>query len=139
MIYGRLPSYDYSLLIRTDFSDNDAWDELCDSVQSPQYEGFRAMVEIIDDKAHSGLSLTEILLLLPKEPMRSFVFVADRRAIADADHPILVAAVLDEPTQTFRVTARDGWSVENNLRLANSDFAEFVDNVDSDGIFRTQE
>ena len=42
----------------------------------------------------------------------------------------------DEPGRTFRVIPSEMWSVENNLSIANMDFAEFADAVDEDGVFR---
>jgi hypothetical protein len=41
-----------------------------------------------------------------------------------------------EPGRTFRVVPRETWAVENNLSIANMDFAEFADRADPDGIFR---
>jgi hypothetical protein len=41
-----------------------------------------------------------------------------------------------EPGRTFRVIPSEVWGIENNLWLANMEFAEFADSVDPDGIFR---
>jgi hypothetical protein len=41
-----------------------------------------------------------------------------------------------EPGRTFRVIPGEIWGVENNLSLANMDFAEFADSTDRDGLFR---
>ena len=64
------------------------------------------------------------------------MFIVDARAIAHPDHPIVVVDVYDEPGRTFRVIPSEMWAVENNLSLANMDFAEFAEAVDQDGIFR---
>ena len=40
------------------------------------------------------------------------------------------------PGGRFRVLPAELWSVENNVALANIDFAEFVSALDSDGVFR---
>jgi uncharacterized protein DUF6924 len=42
----------------------------------------------------------------------------------------------DEPGKTFRVIPAEMWSVENNFSLANLDFADFVEAVDNEGIYR---
>jgi len=72
-----------------------------------------------------------------------FFFVADHEAVGTADHPILVvpvpystpeaAFVNDEPRPEFRVIADQLWSVENNLSLANMDWADFTGSAD-DGV-----
>ena len=42
----------------------------------------------------------------------------------------------EEPGRTFRVIPAEIWSVDNNLSIANMDFAEFADAVEPDGVFR---
>jgi hypothetical protein len=64
------------------------------------------------------------------------MFVVDRTALSHGDQPILVMDLYAEPGRTFRVIPSEMWSVENNLSLANMDFAEFADSTDADGIFR---
>lgn len=137
MIHPKLPEYDCSLVIRTDFSNDAAWEELCTAIQAPQTEHqFRASVECISDKACSGLTQEMVASMLPPGSQRSFVFLADSDAISQPDYPMLVVDLLTEPGRTFRVNPAEAWSVENNLRLANMDFAEFADAVDPDGVFR---
>ena len=40
------------------------------------------------------------------------------------------------PGRSFRVVLPEVWGVENNLRLANMDFEDFLRAVGSDGVFR---
>lgn len=43
MLHPKLPDYDYSLVIRTDFSDDAAWERIVRLMQEPQTDdGFRA-------------------------------------------------------------------------------------------------
>ncbi len=63
------------------------------------------------------------------------MFVVDGVTIRDADHPVLVIDLADQPGRTFRVIPSEMWSVENNLSLANMDFDEFADAVDAAGSF----
>jgi hypothetical protein len=137
MIQPKLPDYDYSLVIRTDFSDDAAWGQLCTAIQEPQIEHqFRASMECISDKACSGLAPKMVASELPPSSQRPFVFLVDSHTISQPDNPVLVVDLLDEPGRTFRVIPSEAWGVENNLRLANMDFADFADAVDSDGVFR---
>ncbi len=137
MIQPKLPDYDYSLVIRTDFSDDAAWEQLCTAIQEPQTEHqFQASVECISDIACAGLAPEMVASELPPGSQRSFVFLADSETISQPDYPMLAVDLLDEPGRTFRVNPSEIWGVENNLRLANMDFADFADSVDPDGVFR---
>jgi hypothetical protein len=62
--------------------------------------------------------------------------LVDTKALADHEHPVLVVDLQEDPGRSFRVVPSEAWGVENNLRLANMDFAEFADSVDEDGVFR---
>ncbi|HKY30800.1 MAG TPA: hypothetical protein VJM12_22970 [Pyrinomonadaceae bacterium] len=131
----KLPETENSLLLRTDFSDDAAWAALCEAVQEPNEDGFRAYVDCISDPAYDGLTM-EQLVALAGEGEISFVFLADRTTFTNAERPILVVDLNEEPGRTFRVIPPEMWSVENNLSIANMDYSEFADSVDPDGIFR---
>ncbi|MGA7954370.1 MAG: hypothetical protein WCA07_12715 [Gloeobacterales cyanobacterium] len=132
-----LPEYDYSLVIRTDFSDDAAWNEVCQAIRAPQTEDeFQASVECIDDETCAGLTADALASVLPEDSQRSFVFLVDSETISRSDHPVLVVDLVSEPGRTFRVIPSQAWGVENNLRLANMDFADFADSADEDGVFR---
>jgi hypothetical protein len=131
-----LPSTKDTLLLRTDFSDERAWDALCAAVQAPEPEtGFSACVTPLSDRAYDGAAV-EDLLFVGSACYRSFLLVADRAALSGPDQPVLVVDLVREPGRTFRVIPSQAWSVENNLSLANMDFEEFSDAVDEDGVFR---
>ena len=133
-----LPKSDNSLLLRTDFSDDAAWVALCESVQVPSVEGFQANLDCISDPAYDGLTVAQLVTLAPKggDHNQVFAFIADRIALTEPEQPILVVDLNDEPGRTFRVIPREMWGVENNLSIANMDYAEFADNADPDGVFR---
>jgi hypothetical protein len=136
-----------ALLIRTGFSSERSWEALCAGVHTPSEEGFLATVDIVDDHAYQDLTAAQLRDLIP-EPFDGphFFFVADANALASTGHPLLVVPVpypepeyayLNEPPRAeFRVVVARLWSVENNLSLANMDWAEFADSVDEDGVFR---
>jgi hypothetical protein len=130
-----LPDSDEALVLRTDFSDEAAWVEVCREIEAPSGE-HRAYVYFVSDADFAGLDLETLTLLAQRGPYRSFMFIVDQRTLRDAEHPILVLDLVDEPGQTFRVIPREMCSVENNLSIANMDFDEFADSVDADGVFR---
>jgi hypothetical protein len=131
------PKSDNSLLIRTDFSDDAAWEALCEaSVEPDEEEGFQAHLDFISDRAYEGLTIEQLVAMCPKGGSHTYMFLADGRAQSDPEQPILVVDLYTEPGRSFRVIPREMWGVENNLSIANMDFEEFADCVDADGIFR---
>jgi hypothetical protein len=135
------------LLVRTDFSDERAWDSLCEGIRTESVEGFLAAVDIVNDQSYSNMTSAELRGLLPDHGRGPyFFFVADHDAIASAGHPILVVPVpYPEPEFSgwneveraeFRVIVTKLWSVENNLSISNMDWADFAGNVAEDGVFR---
>ena len=63
------------------------------------------------------------------------LFVVDRPAL-DSDHPVLVVDLSSQARPPFRCVATELWGVDNNLNIANMDWEEFADRVDTDGVFR---
>lgn len=130
-----------SLLVRTWFEADDAWEHLVAQVQTPTEDGFLAVVALINDPAHSGMT-AEVLKV--EQPGGAIVsFLADKTTLARDDHPILAVWVLprqpgdDRPEYTpFRVVASQLPSVENNINLANLDWGDFTRSLDDDGVFR---
>jgi len=131
-----IPETEHSLVLRTDFSDDSAWESVCAAIQEPSpLEGFQAYVDCISDQEYDGLAAEQLTTLIPRG-RRSFAFIVDRVALTHAEHPILVVDLFHEPGRTFRVIASEMWRVENNLSISNMDFEEFAEAVDKDGIFR---
>lgn len=130
-----LPATEHSLVLRTDFSDDAAWRAVCDEIQAPVGD-FRAYVDCVSDPAFAGVTPAEVPALQPEHSNHSFVFLADGIALSSPEHPIVVVDLIEEPGRWFRVIPREAWGVENNLSIANMDFADFADSVDPDGVFR---
>jgi hypothetical protein len=125
-----------SVLVRTWFGDDGAWESLVRVVRTPSDEGFLASVTPIDDPAFDSLSAGELKAKQTAGPIVSFL--ADETTLTSADHPILAVWVLpgEEGDHTpFRVVPTALWSVENNINLANMDWADFTRSV-ADGVFR---
>jgi hypothetical protein len=130
-----------SVLVRTWFGDDSAWESLVSDVETPNDEGFLANVVLVNDRAFKGLSAEA---LKAKHPGGAIVsFVADEMTLTNGERPILAVWVLpqqawDERSDrlTFRVVASELPSVENNINLANMDWEDFTQAVGEDGIFR---
>ena len=130
-----IPPTSESLLLRTDFSDDAAWDALCAAISQPVDE-FQARVSAVSDLQYRDLAPEDLPGLVPRNQRRSFAFVADRVALSHPEHPVLVVDLQDQPGRTIRVIPSEAWGIENNLSIGNMDFEEFADAVDQDGIFR---
>ena len=129
-----------SPVLRTDFSNQSTWEAICDLVQQPSPEGFEAHVEFIDDRAFDGTRKQQVLAVVPKDYPHTFIVIVDRKAVSDDEHPLLVVNLYDglgsEAGEEFRAVPAAIQAIENNLSIANMDFAEFADAVDSSGVFR---
>ena len=130
-----IPETENSLAVRTDFSDDAAWELVCQAIQAPVGD-FRAYVDFISDRDYEGLTSEGLLPLFSECPSRTFAFLIDRVALSHPEHPILVVDLRAEPGRTFRVIPSVVHSVESNLSIANIDFVEFADAADTDGVFR---
>lgn len=136
-----------ALLVRTDFGNEQSWKALHTGVRTPSEDGFLATVDILDDEVYRGMTAIQLRdLHADHVDGPHFFFVADDKAMAGPGHPLLVVALphrqpeyadLNEvPRREFRVAVAELWAVENNLSLANMDWADFAGNVADDGVFR---
>ncbi len=124
-----------SLVLRTDFSDEPAWQSICAAIEQPVGD-FKAYVSFLSEPSYAGISVEQVLSLIPQDYPRSFLFIVDTLTLSSSEQRILVVDLYDAPGRSFRVIPSEAWSVENNLSIANMDFAEFAEVVDHDGVFR---
>lgn len=127
---GRMPAP----LIRTDFSDDDAWDELVRRAGRPYPpEDFRAMLQPVNDERLEGVTASDLAGLRDRVLP---VYLADTGAMTGDEWTVLVVDCMRPHRPSFRVALSTLASVENNLTLANMDFDDFATAVDIDGVFR---
>jgi hypothetical protein len=133
-----LPDTPEALVLRTDFSDDATWRAVCEASSAPSPgDGFLANLTFVEDRAFEAAAVADLLAAAAAASQyRTFMFVADGVTMREAEHPVLVIDLADQPGRSFRVIPSEMWSVENNLSLANMDFDEFADAVDAAGIFR---
>lgn len=85
---------------------------------------------VISDEVFDGMGAEE---LAGDEGDALVAFAADRSSMVGGEKTLTVVDRNQEPGWWFRVVLREAWGVENNLRLANMDFAEFARAVDAHG------
>ena len=135
----------HGLLVRTDNSDDVAWDELRELLGRPDADGFTASLTYVDDRAYDGVTLDGLLAMSFEDPEIPYLLIADRATMEHSEHPLLVVDLYrdeddDEPPADdrpmFRALPEQVASITANLEIANMDFEEFADRVDGDGVFR---
>ncbi len=132
-----LPMTEDALVLRTDFSDQAVWDAICATIRSADAgDEFVAYVDFVDDPAYQGLTTPQILDLLPEDYDHSFLVIVDGETVASPETPVLVVDLYEERGREFRAVASELHQIENNLSIANMDFADFAEAVDEDGVFR---
>ncbi len=133
----QIPITENPLVLRTDFSNQVAWEAICAIIQKPVgIFRFRANVEFLDDVEYAGITEDQLLELIPNNYNHSFIIVVDRTAISLPDYPLLVVDLYERSGHEFRAIPSQIQGIENNLSIANMDFEEFADSIDEDGIFR---
>jgi hypothetical protein len=133
-----LPRLNSSLLIRTDFSNGDAWQKISDEARRENEDGFRAYLEPVSDPAFDGLTWEAVRAAVPaNENGARVLFIADNVTLILPDHPLLVVDLqADTGGPPFRCIPPELWGVENNLNIANIDWEDFASAVDESGVFR---
>ena len=130
-----LPDSEDSLLIRTDFTDEIAWQSLCRAVKQPVGE-FQAYVHCVSNPEFDGVEPSRLIEFAQSQPNQAFLFVADRESFQSSEMTLLAVDLREQPGRSFRLVPSVAWSVENNLSIANMDFSEFAEATDDRGIFR---
>jgi len=123
-------------VLRTDFSDEACWRSICAEVLAETTDGFRAYVDVVEDRAFDGFGTDDVLATVGDDYRWGYLVVGDRLTMTQAEHPFLVLDLLDERGRSFRALPREIQAIENNLSIANMDFSEFADSAGSDGVFR---
>lgn len=95
------------------------------------------MVEFVDDPRWFGCGEEAVAAAVPQgnREFTSLLLIADAQTLTHPEFPILLKDLNNEEP-SFRCAAVHLWGPENNLNLANMDWAEFVGALDPDGIFR---
>ena len=129
-----LPSSDVPLVIRTDFSNDDAWSAVSERIRRPD-PLFRASVTFVDDPDFAGLAPDDLESRGYFEH-QTFAFLADHMTMTHPEHPVLVVFVFEEEHVEFRTIPAEIPAIENNLSLGNMDPEDFAESAGADGIFR---
>jgi hypothetical protein len=150
---------DRTALVRTDFSDDQAWETVVTDVtkargsEGSQVDAYEPAITVFDDRYFeraTGRSMAA--LVAAHEDVRGYAVLADHRSMTEAarggELTVLYVdlSVLDDDDpelvstsflgRTFRCAVSAVASVQANLAIANLDFSDFADRLDPDGVFR---
>jgi len=134
------PADMYTLLLRTDYSDDAAWQAAVNAATAvygaDDFDRFGASLQPVESPELDGLTPAG-LVHLPRDGYLSHLAVADARTMSDLT--ILFVDLNEYNEQggrTFRAVPQEVEPITANLAIANIDFFEFADAADPDGVFR---
>jgi uncharacterized protein DUF6924 len=130
------PDLDCSLVLRTDFSDDTAWDVLKAAIDSFDDQ---VAATYVNDPVYVGVgvdALVEADAAAGDDDKLTHLFLADATTMTDDEHRLLVVDLYTEPGHTFRLPPRWFPEVSANLASMNMDFADYADATDESGTFR---
>ncbi|MEU2623028.1 hypothetical protein ABZ642_33775 [Streptomyces sp. NPDC007157] len=122
--------------MRTEFSDERAWDALRAALDAA---GEYPHATYVSELRFAGVGVQTLVdeeAAADEDDQVIYMFLADAATMRDPDHSLLAVDLADEPGRTFRVPARWFPDISANLSIANMDFAEFADAADGSGSFR---
>src|SRR5262245_27230345 len=99
----QIPKTVNALVLRTDFSNQAIWDEICRIIREPVGDWhFLANVNFSDDIEYADITKAQLLGLIPKAYNHTFIIVVDRTAISHPDHPLLFVDWYERTGHEFR-------------------------------------
>lgn len=123
------------LFVRTDFSDDDLWDEACEAVDMSQFD---LDTIFVDDRSYDGLGGDVLRTHVPIGFEGSALYVFDTTALDSTEHAMLVIGLHDMVGRHFRATVDRLYLVSGLLGRGNKGFLEFIAACDDDGVFRDE-
>ncbi len=140
-----LPETAKAVLIRTDFSDQQAWEACRSAIDASARAAFDVSieqdVEILDDPTNRDITVEQLLALESLEDTdHTFVMLADRETMTSSEHPILFLDLFeDQRGATVRVAASElGEAIGNvdNGNITIEDYAAAAQHAGDGAVFR---
>ena len=130
------PRAETSLVLRTDFSDDAAWEALKSAISA---EDEHCEATFVGDPAYDGASVQSLIdadTAADAEAKVCDVFVANSAAMTGGDHALLAVDLIIPPYARVRVAPTGFAEVAANLTLANLYVADFADESDPEQVFQ---
>jgi hypothetical protein len=130
------PRVGTSLVLRTDFSDDQAWEALKAAINAEDEHGEATFVS---DPAYDDVTVQSLIdadVAAADVAKLYHVFVADAVAMTGGEHALLAVDLFSAPYERVRVAPSGFAEVSANLTIANLDVADFADESDPEWIYR---
>jgi hypothetical protein len=121
------------LVLRTDFSDNAVWEQICRILDKPFYDTDKMKINYVNDPEYAGVSIAQLFSIIPdpKSAELFYVFIVDGTTISDPTHPLLVVDMVGDPGYTkpglyARVIADDIRDTMQQFEIANMDIEDLL-------------
>ncbi|MFF3574620.1 DUF6924 domain-containing protein [Nocardia jiangxiensis] len=133
-------------IVRTDFSDDDAWERAWrDITRLRKYWDDEVVLDgtLVALPEFDGWTGADLATMLSEVDMHAVVLTVDAVTLASPEHPVLVTELDPEPAEkqdeprSFRATPHALLDAVLQLSIANFDWEDFSESVDEDGILRT--
>jgi hypothetical protein len=143
----RLPATDLGLVIRTDFSDEAAWESVLARLADGHSQEHNAIaieeqqLLCVDDSAWAGLTPEQASSLVEQasDIMHQAVFLADGTTMSTADQTLLAVSSPDEQHPglpwTFRLKPESVVRINMMLSTGTLSFSEYLEEVDDNGVY----
>ncbi|GAA4258408.1 DUF6924 domain-containing protein [Dactylosporangium darangshiense] len=118
-------SEEHGLLVRTDFSDDAAWDELCVHLQQI-LDTIHAILMPIDNPDLVGLTPAGLAGRMTQSDV-SHAFLADHVTFSDPGRSLVAVDLYDDPGRVVRVTPAGFLHVQAGLTAGNVLFWEIAE------------
>ncbi|MGW8776594.1 DUF6924 domain-containing protein [Streptomyces sp. NPDC055796] len=125
-----------SLVLRTDFADEAAWDAVRAALDAADEYPHATYISELRFAGVGVQALVDEETAADEDEQIVYMFPADAATMRDPGHPLLAVDLSDEPGRTFRVPARWFPDISANLSIANMDFADYADATDGSETFR---
>jgi hypothetical protein len=127
------------LVVRTDFTDEDAWDRVVEELREPWMD-YEPVAHLISDPRYADAPtervLRDVRAALPGPRLPGAVFIADSTTMHETGHPLLAVSTEwdGEPFEEeeedfvtqFRLRPNAAVEISTNLNLGNMDFEDFA-------------
>jgi hypothetical protein len=137
----RLPRESGTLVVRTDFGDEDAWRTVRAKIEEEEPDHG---LTFVDDPTFEGATARRLAQLASADPENTGVlFVVDAVTLASADHLVLTVDLAEDEIgengvpdrcEPFRAVPEKVFPIAANVMIGNLWLAEFAEGVDETGV-----
>lgn len=121
------------LVLRTDFSDNAVWDQICRILDKPFYDSDKMKMNYVNDPQYAGITIAQLFSIIPDpEGSELFeIFIVDATTISDPTHPLLIVDLVGDPGYTkpgryVRIKTEETRDAASQFEIGNQDIDDYL-------------